>query len=53
MKKIIRFIKDYDIFIIFTLFVSILTYMVGLRDRDLENQKKEVEKNGIYELVKR
>ena len=46
MKKIIRFIKDRDIFIIFALFVGILTYMVGLRDR-AEAEAFENEQNKI------
>ena len=46
MKKIIRFIKDHDIFIIFALFVGILTYMVGLRDR-AEAEAFENEQNKI------
>ena len=46
MKKIIRFIKDHDIFIIFALFVGILTYIVGLRDR-AEAEAFENEQNKI------
>ena len=46
MKKIIRFIKDRDIFIIFALLVGILTYMVGLRDR-AEAEAFENEQNKI------
>ena len=46
MKKIIRFIKDRDIFIIFALFVGILTYMVRLRDR-AEAEAFENEQNKI------
>ena len=44
MKKLIRFIKDRDIFIIFALFVGILTYMVGLRDRAeaFENEQNKI-----------
>ena len=53
MKKIIKFIKDRDIFIIFALFVGILTYMVGLRDRAeaeaFENEQNKIE---IEEVLK-
>ena len=51
MKKIIRFIKDHDIFIIFALFVGILTQMVGLRDRaEAEAFEKEQNKIKIEEM---
>ena len=53
MKKIIRFIKDRDIFIIFALFVGILTYMVGLRDRaEAEAFEKEDQKIRMLLLTK-
>ena len=54
MKKIIRFIKDRDIFIIFALFVGILTYMVGLRDRAeaeaFENEQNKIKENLIEKV---
>ena len=51
MKKIIRFIKDRDRFIIFALLVGILTYMVGLRDR-AEAEAFENEQNKIKNKIK-
>ena len=52
-KKIIKFIKDRDIFIIFALFVGILTYMVGLRDRaEAEAFENEQNKIKIEEVLK-
>ena len=54
MKKIIRFIKDRDIFIIFALFVGILTYMVGLIDRAeaeaFENEQNKIKENLIEKV---
>ena len=54
MKKIIKFIKDRDIFIIFALFVGILTYMVGLRDRAeaeaFENEQNKIKENLIEKV---
>ena len=53
MKKIIRFIKDRDIFIIFALFVGVLTYMVGLRDKaEAEAFENEQNKIKIEEVLK-
>ena len=53
MKKIIKFIKDRDIFIISALFVGILTYIVGLRDRaEAEAFEKENQKIKIEEVLK-
>lgn len=53
MKKIIIFIKDRDIFIIFALFVGVLTYMVGLRDKaEAEAFENEQNKIKIEEVLK-
>ena len=53
MKKIIRFIKDRDIFIIFDLIIGILTYMIGLRDRaEDKKKKKENQKIKIEDVLK-
>ena len=51
-KKIITFIEDH-ILLLFMVFIGILTYMVGLRDRaEAEAFEKENQKIKIEEISK-